>query len=399
MQIHSEVSSSPVLRYCATLFTVLAVFSACSFSSYGMGTVERVQAATVDQLNREKAELEARQKAAQQQAQAQKSVAQRAAEKVQEVSSQINQIQGSITSTTQNMAQTQAQIAQKNQEVAELEGKLRSYKDTQDLLVRNIYMLRMSMPDQLMLFSDQPISKREQDQAQFEAMKKSLASIYEKTNSAKLAVEGTRADLVRHSEELQSQKIQQEEQRLGLASVKQDQARLQENAEEAVVALEQRAQQARIELAKKEQQISAALTAAINANRGGISSNAAQGKRVRRGEIVGHLGSTGNSTGPHVHFEVRVNNSPVNPRPYVSNGTLSWPVSNYVISQEFGVRGATSYYDAHTGMDLAGPYGQPVRAPADGTVILNQYYGGYGYAWAQQLDNGLVVLLGHMTGK
>jgi murein DD-endopeptidase MepM/ murein hydrolase activator NlpD len=51
------------------------------------------------------------------------------------------------------------------------------------------------------------------------------------------------------------------------------------------------------------------------------------------------------------------------------------------------------------GVDLAGPYGEPVLAPADGTVILNKWYGGYGNAWAEQLDNGLVVLLGHMTGK
>jgi murein DD-endopeptidase MepM/ murein hydrolase activator NlpD len=47
------------------------------------------------------------------------------------------------------------------------------------------------------------------------------------------------------------------------------------------------------------------------------SFSAIAGARVKRGEVVGYTGISGRATGPHVHYEVRLNNAPVNPWRYM----------------------------------------------------------------------------------
>ena len=51
----------------------------------------------------------------------------------------------------------------------------------------------------------------------------------------------------------------------------------------------------------------------------------AAGSRVQKGDVIGYVGNSGRSTGPHLHYEVRLNDRPLNPVNYlpVSNSSMA----------------------------------------------------------------------------
>jgi murein DD-endopeptidase MepM/ murein hydrolase activator NlpD len=71
---------------------------------------------------------------------------------------------------------------------------------------------------------------------------------------------------------------------------------------------------------------------AIQTRYGHLSAmNVYSGQRVRKGDIIGFMGSTGRSTGSHLHYEVRIAGEPVNPTSFLEPATN---MSNILIASK-----------------------------------------------------------------
>lgn len=80
-----------------------------------------------------------------------------------------------------------------------------------------------------------------------------------------------------------------------------------------------------------------------------------------------------------------------------SGGTMMWPCDSTIITSEFGYRihPITGIYTGHTGLDIGCNYDEPIYAAESGTVILAEWYGGYGYAVVIDHGGGITTLYGH----
>ncbi|MEI8004256.1 MAG: peptidoglycan DD-metalloendopeptidase family protein, partial [Methanothrix sp.] len=364
-----------------------------------LGVTGPVRAADLSALQAQQKAAAERALAAEKLAAQETAIAKQAAARVAQVSNQIESVKYSLEITSDGISDTNQGIETKNQELAKLESDLRQIQDKQDSIIRQLFILSESLPAEMNWFSNQSISEKTRMESQFKSLKNYASALYTETMTAKLAVESNKRELMTRAEQLKSLQDQQSEQKRALASYKDQQAALKLDAEAAAKQMAAKASAEREKAAKLEGQIRAEIAARQRSAQGYYGKGPGVGKRVSRGEYIGTQGSTGFSTGDHVHFEVDVNgpaSGHTSPWPYLNNGTMSWPLRSFVITQDYNEYNCWYSGCRHMGIDISGPIGSAIYAPADGLVVLNEYFGGYGNAWSMKVDNGPYVLIGHM---
>lgn len=126
---------------------------------------------------------------------------------------------------------------------------------------------------------------------------------------------------------------------------------------------------------------------------------------IASGDIVGRVGNTGFSTGPHLHLEVRVGGGHTNPAPYIKHKPVSQPPA--WVSQPYGNPSGWYSGGIHTGVDYAIGWdaynagSKPIYAIDDGYMYRGcsaQFFGrtGYGYVAIIEHSNGAVSIYAHM---
>ncbi|NTU69352.1 peptidoglycan DD-metalloendopeptidase family protein [bacterium] len=127
------------------------------------------------------------------------------------------------------------------------------------------------------------------------------------------------------------------------------------------------------------------------------------GQRVNKGEVIGRMGNTGFSTGPHLHFGVYQSGRDIDPLPMISSGFFIVPAPGAQITQTFdGTYSHRGRGDGWPGgIDFSSAEGTPIRAGREGIILFDGVGRGgidkgFGHYVIVDHQNGYLSLYAHL---
>lgn len=277
-------------------------------------------------------------------------------------------LEGQINSVKSSIKETEDNIVLTEKEIKAAEAKLEEQKEFLGLSMRQLYIhgntsmiVAIAAAEDFAEFAD--------EQEYLGRLKDQIQTTLEEVQRLKAKLEDDKSKLEDRKEELSAKKVA-----LDNAAFERQQLLDETKGEEA------KYQSTIANLEQKRKQSEAALDAYLAS----LAAQSANGTlqsygRVEAGTIVGYLGNTGYSTGPHVHYKVTRNGSTINPYTAINNLGWSWPVSGGgYLSQGYGCvpnsfysrNGCNVGWSWHNALDIAAAEGTPLVAGAAGDIVF-----------------------------
>lgn len=358
------------------LIFVLATFL-FSVGMFSFTAVKSARAASLTELRRKSAELQEQIDAANEQAD-------ELADKAETLEEAVAKLNGQIANAEKKIRLTNQKIDNLGEELIAAEKELERQKVLLEANMTALYKRRGASEVELLVASDS-FSQFIDEQEYLERLKTGIQESAEKVIQLK-------QDIQAKKEEQENLKQDLERQRGILANSRAQQKRLLDQTRGEEAKYQSLVNKLEAEQAKAEAAMAAALAS-------GSFKTSPVGP-VSAGDIVGAIGNTGLSSGPHLHLEVRVNGATVDPAPYIRHPAVT---SSY-ITQTYGNPNGLYPSGYHTGIDYSAGNGA-IHAIDSGYLyrgcsdeLLGTGNNAYGYVAIVQHSSGHVSVYAHMSG-